>query len=167
MAARRPKFSTRFSSLIIAAQQSFWSKKLRSLGIFKVKFRTKAAKIRNFGHSNFTFRHYNLSIWAHVSRTYRGKQYWFCFIKTINLIKQNLRELDLGFLPQTELYLRVRILNLDFLQLYLIKLILFIKKNKLACIIFCYRCVKYELIGTHLGPPTWVLIFLPLQWALF
>ena len=60
--------------LIISTQQSFWLKKIAHW-VFKGWFGTKAAMIGDFGHFNVTFGHQDMSIWPHISCTYRAKQY--------------------------------------------------------------------------------------------
>ena len=73
LAAPHLKFSTCFSPLIFFNPAIILIKKKMRFGRFKVWFGTKAANIGDFGHFNFTFGHYYLSKWAHISRTYRKK----------------------------------------------------------------------------------------------
>ena len=118
---------------------------------------TKVAKIADSWHLSFTFGHWNMFKWAHSSGLYRRKNKKKIFCKKKSKMGEHW---DLRFLPLTRTFI------LDFLQLYLIKLIFFYK-TECACIVFCYMCVKYELIWTYLNAKMWVLRLLPLQWAQF
>ena len=57
-------------------------------GHFMVLFGTKAAQIGNFGHLSSTFGHLPMSIWAHISGTYRGELFWQILFHKKNLFYQ-------------------------------------------------------------------------------
>ena len=77
----------------------------------------------------------------------------FYFIKEINFIKQNWRKSRIKILVlKIELIVGEKILKLNFLPIYLIKLIFFL--NKEPEYFFLYLCVKYKLIQTYFNVST-------------
>ena len=100
---------------------------MRALGVFRYGLRPKQPRLAilgcKFSCLGIKIRPYMLIFHTHIAENDTDP---FCFVKKINFIKQNWRKLSYEIVaPTMSSILRARILNLDFLQFYLIKLIFF------------------------------------------
>ena len=116
---------------------------------FKIWFGSKETIIGFFWHFNSLFGHLTMSIWAHISRTDRGKPYiHLLFYKKNYFIKVIWRNLKNKIVDLTvKLYYKGDNLNFQISPNYLDKIIL-VYKTKGVSTVFLYLCVKYELIWT-------------------